>query len=173
MALQCCRLDRWWFSCFLCRPSRITHAASFPQLSGLLLPPACTGAYPFETDAETLASAGGLLVIGAILYYARGCALRSSAPPQARAAAGAIGLAGRIALTAAVLLYPLASTTALRLLNCETVRMNAVAAESLDGGASAVARTASAGPGALATVQLLSSNPYFVCWAGRCVLKEE
>ena len=40
------------------------------QLQGALLPPACTGAYPFETQAITLSIANAAWLVAAVVYYA-------------------------------------------------------------------------------------------------------
>lgn len=71
---------------------------------------------------------------------------------------------GRLAMTGALLLLPMAAGHAMGLLSCETVPLSAAAIAALDGG-SAVA----APPGArlLAPVPVLASNPFFVCFAGR------
>lgn len=78
------------------------------------------------------------------------------------AMSGAAGLAGRVALTGAVVLYPTAVTDVSRLLACTTVTVSARSLAALDGGASVAAP-----PGAASVqVALLSENPYIVCWAG-------
>jgi len=56
------------------------------------------------------------------------------------------------------LLFPLASTTALALLDCSS--MNAVAASTLDGGSAA--RATAVGPASLVTVPLLETKPFRV-----------
>lgn len=137
------------------------------QLEGIVLPPACTGAYPFESEVGSLTSALGLLTIAALCYSVRELAKRPAAGPKLKALAGRLGVPGRIAMTGAVLLFPLASTTALALLNCPQQRMNAVAASTLDGGSAA--RATAVGPASLVTVRLLDRNPFYVCWSGRCV----
>ena len=65
-------------------------------------------------------------------------------------------------MTAALLLYPAAAGTAIRLLSCKSVLLTGAALSSLDGGAphdAAAARSS-------VSVSVLSSDPSFVCFAG-------
>jgi hypothetical protein len=73
-------------------------------------------------------------------------------------------LAGRVALTVAIVLYPSVSATSATLVNCSRVYLSATGAAALDGGAAATAAAISAKSSVV--VSVLDSNPYFVCWAG-------
>ena len=127
-----------------------------PQLAGVVLPPACSGAYPFESPVAVMVVALTLEAVAAALLVAR----RVLKAPWATG--GAAGLAGRAALTGAVVLYPTAVTDVSRLLACTTVAVSARSLATLDGGASVAVP-----PGAASVhVTLLSENPYIVCWAG-------
>lgn len=73
---------------------------------------------------------------------------------------------GGFVLTAALLLMPMATEAAVGLLLCDSVRLKASAVAVLDGGGPAAAgRSAQE----LVSISVLNSDPYFVCWAGRCV----
>jgi hypothetical protein len=154
------------------------RAIAVLQLHGVLLPPACTGAYPFETQVEIICAALGAWFLAVAVYYSRaGCCVRFQSGVQQgnrslensvlSSKRALLELVGRGALVLAIVLYPNVSGTAVELLDCEFVTMVASAAAALDGGPSVprefgVATTRSA----KATVQVLSSNPYYVCWAG-------
>ena len=71
-------------------------------------------------------------------------------------------LGGRLVMTVAVLLYPTAAGTAFGLLACQIVSVNSLAVASLDGGGAYATATARA----LVSVPLLSSDPFYVCYAG-------
>lgn len=93
------------------------------------------------------AGLGALAAAVAIYYAAPLLRLHSLLP-----------LAGRICLTLALILYPLASSSAVGLLVCVATPTTPTALASLDGGGDT---SASGG-----SVSVLVSNPYFVCWRG-------
>jgi hypothetical protein len=84
-------------------------------------------------------------------------------------------IGGRGALTAALILYPAATTAAVSLLYCTPVEVSARSLGGLDGGHSSagpleVASAGGAGAagysyGATATVSTLASDPFVLCWA--------
>ena len=124
------------------------------QLEGIVLPPACTGAYRFESPVAVMSVALALESCVALLLLFR--RLESCVASNKWA-----GLAGRVALTGAVVLFPTVIRDSSRLLRCETVSVNAESLAALDGGA--VMNHAS---GAV-KVALLADDPYIVCWSGR------
>ena len=127
------------------------------QLEGIILPPSCTGSYPFESPVA-------VIIVALILEAAAATALLvrrlRPLPPRWDLA---VGLVGRAAATGAVVLYPTVVTDVSGLLRCSTVSVSAQSLPTLDGGAS----VAQAGNVGVATVTLLSNNPFIVCWAGR------
>jgi hypothetical protein len=76
-------------------------------------------------------------------------------------ARAAVALAGRAAMTTALVLFAPAATAAMRLVRCSPTQLTAEAYAVLDGGGGG-------GGGSDATmtvVPILESNPYYVCWA--------
>ena len=65
----------------------------------------------------------------------------------------------------ALTLYPIATSSAVGLLVCEPISVTHIAAASFDGGPAASANTAASFTGMI-TVDVLTNNNYFVCWAG-------
>lgn len=126
------------------------------QLEGVVLPPACTGAYPFASQLAVMTT--GLILEGIVLvaYLSRNCLVKHGRP------FALLSLIGRVALTGAVVLYPTALSDAVGLLTCESASVSASAAQLLDGGS----RMSGSSSNGLVTLSILSSNPYFVCWAG-------
>lgn len=125
-------------------------AVSVLQLQGIVLPPACTGAYPFELEASLLATTLGLLLT---VYVTYGCA----------GMGGTLRVVlGRGSMTACVVMYPIVASQAMSFLFCEARDLSSTALATLDGGGSV-----SVPPGAASvSAPLLVSNPFFVCWAG-------
>ena len=119
-----------------------------------------------------LACACFIWAVAAMCYYARSCVSRPDScwqccrGPRLRPMCSTLG---RITLTLAIVAFPATTAAAVRMLNCATVDVPATPAAlaALDGSpglARANATTATA-PGLL-TITLLSSDPFFVCWAG-------
>ena len=50
--------------------ARLYSVVAVLQLQGVLLPPACTGAAPFETEYSTMGAALGLWLAAVCIYYA-------------------------------------------------------------------------------------------------------
>ena len=50
--------------------ARLYSLVAVLQLQGVLLPPACTGAAPFETEYSTMGAALGLWLAAVCIYYA-------------------------------------------------------------------------------------------------------
>lgn len=127
------------------------------QLDGVLLPPACTGAYAFESQARVLSAALGL----ALVYL--GIMLTGSRAPARLLTAGAL------IVRALLLLFSPASRDALALLYCTAIEVTSVGAASLDGGPVPAAPTSttwrSRGIGSITSVRVLFSDPYYVCWS--------
>lgn len=138
---------------------RLYSAVAALQLEGVLLPPACTGAYPFEQEASLMALAlscwGGAVVA---YYCSPGCMMGFPSPAQALS----LRHVGRILLIGALVLFSPVSHMAVELLVCDSVSMAPAGVQRLNGGSSLVA---SASPGASLQVSTLVSNPFFVCWA--------
>ena len=120
------------------------------QFEGGILPAACTGAYPFQSQVVTLAAAVALWTFTVVVYY---CAPGS---------ASNLRFAGQITLLGALLVYAQAAYASLVLINCKTVVVSAFGASGFDGGSSAVANVVA---GSRVTVSVLVSEPAFVCWA--------
>ena len=118
-------------------------------VQGIVLPPACTGAYPFELEAGLLSSATGVFFL-AILGYFFG------------PAGGVVRLLTRIGMSIAVILYPTVAAMAFGFLNCVPTEMTTTALASLDGGSTVDLSAKSE----TVTVKVLVSNPFFVCWTG-------
>jgi hypothetical protein len=118
------------------------------QLQGIVLPPACTGAYPFEQ--EVAINAFGLALT--VLFFALFILVRNK---KVRKIAGYV-------LTAAVLLLPMAAEASIGLMSCVSVELTAGALAPLDGGAALAAKLSAK---QVTIVSLLASDPFFVCWA--------
>ena len=105
-------------------------AASVLQFQNVLLPPACTGAYPFAAEVSLLglALAAWLLAVGA--YYSR----RWSWPMCGTRTYEVVSTVGRIALMGAMVLYSGASSAAVSLLYCTSVKVATPVLSALDGG---------------------------------------
>jgi hypothetical protein len=132
------------------------------QLQNVLLPPACTGDYPFFNSVLLMSAALCAWGIAVATFYLR---------PYVRALSGnksnscvAIELCGRCALVLTLVLFSSVSCTAVDLLTCSSVSMAINGAAELDGGP----RLSSAmiSRGAVVNIRVLSSNKFFVCWAG-------
>ena len=123
-------------------------------MQGIVLPPACTGAYAFETEVAVLACALACEAVALLCYWA---GPRLGRWRWTRAALG------RAAVTGVVVLYPTVATSAIGLLHCETVTLTAAAVLTLDGG-SGLAGSGSGG--GTVTLPVLAKDPFFVCWAG-------
>ena len=121
------------------------------QLRGIVLPPACTGYYPFAVEMLLMASAAAMFGATVAIY------LRTKQEDASR-------FAGRITLTIAVMLYPAVANAAFDLMHCESVSMARSAASALDGGKTFLARLG--GSESSVAVPLLANNPFFVCWEG-------
>ena len=117
-----------------------------------MLPPACSGSYPFQSDVGTMGLFMGATIITVVLRALIYC----------RGSSRALQLATRFSLTGALVLLTPAAARTTALLYCVPTTLSATAVGVLDGGG---AVASSIGPSGTATVLLLKSNPYFVCWA--------
>ena len=149
------------------------RAAATMQFQGVLMSPACTGAYPFESEVSLMCLALCAWWLCIILYYSR-CrlALRGHLSQTAI-------LVGRTALTFAIVLYSSSASTAVSLLNCPSVSVAVGSLAALDGGAAvtyAGMAANDAGRGSMVAVRILGKNPFFcllggqspLCWAPGC-----
>jgi hypothetical protein len=126
----------------------IYRGVALIQLQGIILPPACTGAYAFEQEVAINSFGLALTALFFALYFiGRSGKLRK--------------IAGYV-LTAAVLLLPMAAEASMGLMSCVSVELTPGALAVLDGGAALAAKRAAK---EITAVRLLSSDPYFVCWA--------
>ena len=130
------------------------RAISVLQFEGVLLPPACTGAYPFESQVIIMSIALITSTMVLLSYYIRYCV-----HPRHRSM---VGLCGRASVTVALVFYANATFTALSLLLCTTVMMPNSGVAVLDGGSTVSSTTR----GAVSRVNVLVQNPFFVCWSG-------
>ena len=139
------------------------RAAAALQLQGVLMPPACTGAYPFESEVSLMGLALCAWLLCIAMYYSRHrIALRGRLSQ-------AVILCGRTALTVAVVFYSSSASTAVSLLNCPSVSVAVGSLAALDGGAAvtyAGMTTNDSGRGTTVAVRVLGKNPFFVCWEG-------
>lgn len=143
------------------------RAAAVLQLEGVLLPPACTGAYPFESEVSLMILAVFAWTLCITMYYSRCVCVRLGRLGSLNGNASKAAVScGRAALTAALVLYSSSASTAVSLLYCSSHSVAADSVKALDGGwAAAGTTTAGAGRGAV-DVQVLVKNPYFICWEG-------
>lgn len=74
-------------------------------------------------------------------------------------------LFGAASTTGALLLLPMAASSAMGLLSCRQVELSPTAVAVLDGGTAYISAAASNSRSTI-DVPLLSSDPFFVCWAG-------
>lgn len=140
------------------------RAAAVMQLQGVLMPPACTGAYPFESEVSLMGIALGAWIICIAAYYSRSLERLGNLSPK-------VALCGRVALTVALVLYSSSANTAMSLLNCSALTTVVGSVTALDGGSAAAAAATlttptAAGRSAMVVVHVLQKNPYFVCWEG-------
>jgi len=146
----------------LCRQPPSFHSDAFRglavlQLDDVLLPPACTGAYAFESDVGIMGAA-----LGTSLLYISAVSLGSRTPRWFSTAGGA-------SLRVLLLLFAPATRDLLSLLDCQTVSITASAAATLDGGTVPSGQAVNAGSraAAITSVSVLSGNPYVVCWSNK------
>lgn len=131
-----------------------------------MIPPVCTGSYAFATEVGIMAAALGAVLL-AVFAYAMSAVMRSSCSNALASAVrshmhpAAFALLGRVALTAAVVLYPTTVTHVVSLLSCSTAIVSPSASRLLDGG-----HSKSAGGAMSVTLPLLSTNAFYVCWEG-------
>lgn len=144
------------------------------QFEGILVPPACTGAYPFESEVSLMAFALFAWVLCVAVYLVR-CAFARLYH------VGTLNVAvthcGRAALTMALVLYSSSASAAVSLLNCSMVSVSVQSLAALDGGTGAAHSSQpttalgtgvswGASRGTVVAVNVLQKNPYFVCWEG-------
>lgn len=132
-----------------------THTHTLHTLAHDLSRPRPLRSYPFETEVGVMGAA--------LASWAAAAAAFALAPHRSLAR-----LAGRAALTLAVILYPTTLQHAATLVHCEAVALAASALRSLDGGGSLLESSRGSSSGAAAPLvptPLLASNPFFVCWA--------
>lgn len=91
--------------------ARLYRAVAVLQLQGVLLPPACVGSPPFESELSTLGVALALWGVAIFVYYA-------SRHPLVR-------LGGQFTLMWAMALYPSVVITAASLLDCSPATLSA------------------------------------------------
>lgn len=115
------------------------------QLQGVVLSSECTHSYPFEVEATAMSLAVLSWLVTVWLY-------RFASSKKARAI-------GKVTLKIAIILYPIVTTKALRLVNCTTVSVVATTAVRLDGGAKFTSVD-------VVSLPVLTYNPAFVCWSG-------
>ena len=155
--------------------ANVLRGVAVLQLDGVLLPPACTGAYAFESQVRCgtgvntgalcsvhhqlslsqVALMGSALILAAFYLGVQLIHLRSRAPDF-------LQKAGVVSVRALLLLCPPAARDALSLLNCASVTVSPAACASLDG-----CSTSTGGLGGRrSTVELriLTANPFYVCW---------
>jgi hypothetical protein len=125
----------------------------FWELQGIVLPPACTGVYAFASEVGVMSAAVAFWLFAVLIFAA-------TFHPDPRPVHRGARLVGRGALTAALILYPAASTAAVSLLYCSQAGLSGRQLAALDAGSES---SASSSSGAV-SILLLSSNPFFVCW---------
>jgi hypothetical protein len=146
------------------------------QLQNVLLPPSCTGDYPFFITVLLMSAALFAWALAVAAYYARpflqfdttvdvasdSCCRLRPRKQVVKQFSAAVNLVGRCALVVALVLYSNVAGAAVDLLACRSVSMAAKSAAALDGGPSMTTVIR----GASVSVAVLSSNPFFACWAG-------
>ena len=139
------------FGAYCCRHpapvsvSRIGATFAASRLSLLVL---CAGSAPFAVEIGVLTTT---LVLSFALLAVRVAGQRAPLATK---------IAGRIALTVSLVLYPPAATSALRLVACTQTALAAPALAVLNGAPAALPPA-----GTTATVPILHSDPFYVCWA--------
>jgi hypothetical protein len=124
-------------------------------VQGIVLPPACTGVYPFASDVGIMSAAVTLWLTAVLIYM-----FASHADP--RSLCSWTRLAGRVLMTAALIIYPAASTATFSLLYCVPIKVGSLYAATLDG--ASMAEDSALSSSATVVVQTLVSNPFYVCW---------
>lgn len=123
------------------------------QVEGVLLPSACVGEYPFQTEVGVMGVALCLTSITAsVALYGK------QAPAWLRDL-------GVVCLRAVLLLYPVVAKDAMSLLSCSSVSLSPAGASSLDGGPVLTLDPTSSLRASLVSLEVLSNNPLYVCWA--------
>jgi hypothetical protein len=117
--------------------------------------PACTGTYIFAPQVGTVSAAVAVWLVAVTVYF-----FTSPNNPRHKWAR----LVGRVALTAALALYPAATTGAISLVHCTTTTLSVRSLSTLDGGPT---MSNLANPSATASVTVLASDPYVMCWSPR------
>jgi hypothetical protein len=136
-----------------CPPSFVQLSAL--NLNGIVLPPQCSGIYPFTPQMSTM---GALVACTGTVAM---CALLPRLFPRLKTLAKSFDAVGRVALTFALVALAPATTGAAALLHCVPANLGPIALKVLDGGSSV-----SVGSSGTATVQILARDSFFVCWAG-------
>lgn len=130
------------------------------QLQGVTLPPSCfNGGYYFEADVALLSLGLGLWAVAAVLGVIQ---IHTARPSRA------LWWTNYAAALGAVYLHPSVSSTALGLVTCQDARLSRRALFALESGASLATGgsvSANSGDGALASVSLLTRNPYILCFS--------
>lgn len=127
------------------------------QLQGAILPPSCTNGNYFEADFAFLSLGMGLWVLAVSLSVIHWRVARPGL---------ALWFSNYATALVAVYLHPSISSTALGLVSCQYAQLSQRAILALDGGAAHVSGgSASPAGGSLATVSLLSRNPYIMCFS--------
>ena len=129
----------------------IYRVVSRMQLVGVVLPPSCTGVYPFYTEVGIIGAGLCCAVLAVAMYHVR------YGPPRR--------FIGAFAMSGALILMPMATSHALNMLNCRYAQLTQTAIAALNGG-EAYRAISSANARATTSVPLLVSDSYFVCFAG-------
>lgn len=132
----------------------VYSAVALIQLEGIVIAPACLGTYAFESEVGLMGAALLCWTAAIVTYYACQCRC-----------CGSLRIAGKVSMTGALLLAPIAIEKAVVLVNCQFATMTGVAITALDGGDSYGAKISSSTD--LVSLPLLSSDPYYVCFAGQ------
>jgi len=77
-----------------------------------------------------------------------------------------IAIATRILITFTIIMYPAACIVSLRMLSCSPVQLTRASLLALDGGSSYIGNMSPTRSVDTTTVQLLNSNPFYICWKG-------
>lgn len=139
--------------------ARIYSIVNVLQLRDVAAHPACTGSYAFIGTITGLLIALVVEAVAIAAYYSND---RSKIGTARGWVQQTITFAGFLAMTIAIIIYPLVATTSLQTLNCIPTSLPLSQLYLLDGGTSI---SASAVNGHV-VVYLWASDPVFVCFAG-------
>lgn len=129
-------------------------------LQGIAIPPSCSGGYPFELEVGIMSTALGVWIIA----LSTTCTRVADTGSRSLFRGGVVASIARGAIAASLIMYPIASTVAMKLLNCEYVELATSVLDSFDG-ARSLASQDSQNQRGTTRISVLHSNPYFACWA--------